>query len=555
MHFANFVKLLILVWAILPALTSAESVIGLNIGTVYSSVSSVVEDTTVRKIETIPSYVGISNEGLIVGHAAKEKAISDPKNVAFGLKRLLGLNWEQVKKHAEDYPFDLDEDNGRVVVRFERGNKTFTLVELVSAIIRDLKNTSSHFLDEDIQKAVIAVPAFFTQAQRHAMIEAANLAGLDVLRLISEASAATLAYRINGTDDSLIMVVDLGGGTLDISLVYIKDKTLSTIINGGHNHLGGLDFDNNVMRYYKKKYKEKGVIQHKLRSQVILAKEKLSKADKYELQIECENETIPEILTRTDFDRMNIDLYEKIEQSITETFHHAGFERTIIDEVLLTGGALHTAMIKKLLSSYFGITTQLRVLDGSATTSNGAALLGAALSGNPNLMDYKIQASIAHDIGVETNQKNMHVYHSAGLPLPQNNISVWLNNNEILTVDGQKVINIYEGRNKKKADDNLLVNKIILKEPNCTDTRTKLTIFVDESNIIESSAETFCIKRMTKENIRQLAEEKRAVHRANLERKGTNTPGKTENKFTISFPAQKNYFINTIQVDNEAKTT
>ena len=193
----------------------------------------------------VPSIVGLTDNGLIVGEPAKAHLIRDPSRTIYSVKRFMGKGLDDVKDELKYFPYQLHEKNG--VIRIEIGDKTYSPPQVSAMILKELKRRAEEYLKEDISKAVITVPAYFNDSQRQATKDAGLIAGLEVLRIINEPTAASLAYGLQKKTQGLIAIYDLGGGTFDISILKLKDGIFEVLATNGDTHLGGDDFDQRLV--------------------------------------------------------------------------------------------------------------------------------------------------------------------------------------------------------------------------------------------------------------------------------------------------------------------
>jgi len=237
-----------------------EVIVGIDLGTTNSLVAYIDADGKAQTIKDkngknalVPSVIWFSGEQTIVGDLAKEKLTIEPQNTIFSVKRLMGKSYKDVRAYQGFFSYkiiDNETDDGLVKVRI--GDRFYTAIELSSKILSELKNRAEDALGQEIQKAVITVPAYFNDAQRQATRDAGKLAGLDVLRIVNEPTAASLAYGIGLDKDVVktIAVYDLGGGTFDISILKIDNGIFEVLSTHGDTFLGGDDFDRLIMEYW-----------------------------------------------------------------------------------------------------------------------------------------------------------------------------------------------------------------------------------------------------------------------------------------------------------------
>ncbi|MCO5579373.1 hypothetical protein L7F22_033228 [Adiantum nelumboides] len=242
------------------------SVIGIDLGTTYSCVGiqrqgrvEIITNDQGNRIT--PSYVAFVEDERLIGDAAKNQAAQNPENTVFDAKRLIGRSWSDadVKKDARHFPFKIVEKAGKPAIQVDvRGTKrVFTPEEISAMVLQKMKETAEAYLGHKVTHAVVTVPAYFNDAQRQATKDAGVIAGLTVLRIVNEPTAAAIAYGLDKKGDSQIIVYDLGGGTFDVSLLSIDDGVFEVLATAGDTHLGGEDFDNRVSEYILKQFKKK----------------------------------------------------------------------------------------------------------------------------------------------------------------------------------------------------------------------------------------------------------------------------------------------------------
>ncbi|KAK9975438.1 hypothetical protein ABG768_023479 [Culter alburnus] len=307
---------------------SVGTVVGIDLGTTYSCVGVYKND----RVEIIandqgnritPSYVAFTAEGeRLIGDAAKNQLTSNPENTVFNVKRLIGRTWDDstVQQDIKYFPFKVIEKKNKPHIQLDIGAgqlKTFAPEEISAMILTKMKETAEAYLGQKVTHAVVTVPAYFNDAQRQATKDAGTIAGLNVMRIINEPTAAAIAYGLDKKDgEKNILVLDLGGGTFDVSLLTIDNSVFEVVATNGNTHLGGVDFDQRVMEHFIKLYKKKtgkdvrkdNRAVQKLRREVERVKSVLS--TQYQVQIEIESffegEDFSETLTRAKFEELNM---------------------------------------------------------------------------------------------------------------------------------------------------------------------------------------------------------------------------------------------------------
>jgi molecular chaperone HscA len=262
------------------SLQQQEMIVGIDLGTTNSLVAIIHPDTKKPVVlkehngaAIVPSIIHFGNGGVVtVGDEAKKFLISEPHHTIFSVKRLMGKSYNDVKGQASFFTYKVIDDNTESLVKIQAGGKFYSPVELSSFILKELKNRAEHILKTPVTKTVITVPAYFNDAQRQATRDAGKLAGLDVLRIVNEPTAASLAYGLGMSKDETktVAVYDLGGGTFDISILRISDGIFEVLSTNGDTYLGGDDFDRVIARYWTNKI---GITDKELSNNKSLAQE------------------------------------------------------------------------------------------------------------------------------------------------------------------------------------------------------------------------------------------------------------------------------------------
>jgi heat shock protein 5 len=400
------------------------TVIGIDLGTTYSCVG-VYKDGRVEIIANdqgnriTPSYVAFTDEGeRLIGDAAKNQLTSNPKNTVFDAKRLIGRTWgeKSVQSDKKFFPFALVEQKGKphVSVTVNGKKETFAPEEISAMVLTKMKDTAETYLGKKVTHAVVTVPAYFNDAQRASTKDAGTIAGLNVMRIINEPTAAAIAYGLDKKEgEKNILVFDLGGGTFDVSMLTIDGGVFEVVSTNGDTHLGGEDFDQRVMEYFMKLYKKKTGKDvrkndrsvQKLRREVEKAKRALSSAHQAKVEIESffEGEDFSETLTRAKFEELNMDLFRSTMVPVKKVIEDGDMEKDEIDEIVLVGGSTRIPKVQQLVKEYFGGKEPSRGINPDEAVAYGAAVQGGILSG----ADEKLQDVVLLDVcplsmGIET---------------------------------------------------------------------------------------------------------------------------------------------------------
>jgi heat shock protein 5 len=345
-----------------------------------------------------PSYVAFSEEGeRLVGDAAKNQLTSNPKNTIFDAKRLIGREWSDpsVQNDAKYFPFEIINKKGKPHVRINTGSgeKVFTPEEVSATVLGKMKSIAEDYLGTNVTHAVVTVPAYFNDAQRAATKDAATIAGLNVLRIINEPTAAAIAYGLNdkSSGEKNILVFDLGGGTFDVSLLTIADGVFEVVATNGDTHLGGEDFDQRVIEYFVKVFKKKtgkdlrtdARAVQKLRREVEKAKRALSTAHSTKVEVEAlfEGEDFSETLSRAKFEELNMDLFRSTLKPVKKVLEDGDMQKKDVDEIILVGGSTRIPKIQQLVKEFFNGKEPSRGVNPDEAVAYGAAVQACILSG------------------------------------------------------------------------------------------------------------------------------------------------------------------------------
>jgi len=350
------------------------TVIGIDLGTTYSCVG-VFKNGRVEIIANdqgnriTPSYVAFTAEGeRLIGDAAKNQLTSNPENTVFDAKRLIGREWSEpsVEHDRKYFPFKLIDKSGKPHIKVDTkgGEKVFAPEEISAMVLGKMKETAEAYLGKKVTHAVVTVPAYFNDAQRQATKDAGTIAGLNVMRIINEPTAAAIAYGLDKKEgEKNILVFDLGGGTFDVSLLTIDNGVFEVVATSGDTHLGGEDFDQRVMEHLMKVYKKKTgkdvktdvrAVQ-KLRREVEKAKRVLSSAHQAKIEIESffDGEDFSETLTRAKFEELNMDLFRSTLKPVQKVLEDADLKKSDVHEIVLTAGSTRIPKVQQLVKEFF----------------------------------------------------------------------------------------------------------------------------------------------------------------------------------------------------------
>ncbi|XP_030852972.1 endoplasmic reticulum chaperone BiP [Strongylocentrotus purpuratus] len=399
------------------------TVIGIDLGTTYSCVG-VFKNGRVEIIANdqgnriTPSYVAFTSDGeRLIGDAAKNQLTSNPENTVFDAKRLIGRTWDDpaVKHDLKYFPFKVENKNSKPHVRVNVGadSKIFAAEEISAMVLVKMKETAEAYLGKKVTHAVVTVPAYFNDAQRQATKDAGVIAGLNVMRIINEPTAAAIAYGMDKKEgEKNILVFDLGGGTFDVSLLTIDNGVFEVISTNGDTHLGGEDFDQRVMEHFIKLYKKKkgkdvrkdNRAVQKLRREVEKAKRALSSQHQTRIEIESffDGEDFSETLTRARFEELNMDLFRSTMKPVQRVMDDAGIKKEELDEIVLVGGSTRIPKIQQLVKDFFNKKEPSRGINPDEAVAYGAAVQGGVLSGEAETSDLVLLDVNPLTMGIET---------------------------------------------------------------------------------------------------------------------------------------------------------
>jgi len=399
------------------------TVIGIDLGTTYSCVG-VFKNGRVEIIANdqgnriTPSYVAFTADGeRLIGDAAKNQLTTNPENTVFDAKRLIGREWgdKAVQSDIKYFPFAVVEkqEKPHVKVATSQGEKTFAAEEISAMVLTKMKETAEAYLGKAVTHAVVTVPAYFNDAQRQATKDAGVIAGLNVMRIINEPTAAAIAYGMDKKDgEKNVLVFDLGGGTFDVSLLTIDNGVFEVVATNGDTHLGGEDFDQRVMEHFIKLYKKKKgkdlrkdtrAVQ-KLRREVEKAKRALSAAHQVRVEVESliDGEDFSETLTRAKFEELNMDLFRGTLKPVQKVLEDADLAKKDVDEIVLVGGSTRIPKIQSLVKEFFNGKEPSRGINPDEAVAYGAAVQAGVLSGEQDTGDLVLLDVNPLTMGIET---------------------------------------------------------------------------------------------------------------------------------------------------------
>ncbi|KDR75640.1 hypothetical protein GALMADRAFT_248229 [Galerina marginata CBS 339.88] len=484
-------------------------VIGIDLGTTNSCVA-VMEGKTARVIEnaegqrTTPSVVAFTKHGeRLVGLPAKRQAVVNSTNTVFAFKRLIGRQFKdkEVQEDAQHWPFKVTPtSDGRPAVEVDNGGKrqTFSAEELSSMVLAKMRETAEQFLNKKVNHAVVTVPAYFNDAQRQATKDAGQIAGLDVLRVINEPTAAALAYGLDRADNSVIAVYDLGGGTFDISILEMQKGVFEVKSTNGDTHLGGEDFDIVLVEHLLNEFKKESGVDLKGDRMAIQRVREAAEKAKIELSSTSQTEiNLPFVtadasgpkhinskLMRSQFEALVNPLIQRTVDPCKKALSDAGIKANEINEVILVGGMTRMPRVAETVKGIFGRDPSKGVNPDEAVAI-GAAIQGGVLAGN--VTDILLLDVTPLSLGIETLGGIMTKLISRNTTIPTKKSQVFST-----AADGQTAIEvkIYQGERELVRDNKLLGNFNLVGIPPAPKgvPQIEITFDIDADGIVNVSA-------------------------------------------------------------------
>ncbi|XP_068487389.1 heat shock cognate 70 kDa protein-like [Phaseolus vulgaris] len=455
--------------------------IGIDLGTTYSCVAVWLEEQCRVEIihndqgcRTTPSFVAFTDNQRLIGDAAKNQAATNPTNTVFDVKRLIGRRYSDpiIRDDLKLWPFKViadSDDKPMIAVSYKGQKKHISAEEISSMILTKMRETAEAYLESGVKNAVVTVPAYFNDSQRQATKDAGTIAGLNVMRIINEPTAAALAYGLHKRAKCLlgernIFIFDLGGGTFDVSLLTIKGDVFEVKATAGDTHLGGEDMDNRMVKYFVEEFKRKNKVDingnrralRRLRTVCERAKRTLSYAVDTNIEIDALSGSLDfcSSITRARFEEFNLDLFKRCMETVDRCLVDSKMDKSDVDDVVLVGGSSRIPKVQQLLQDYFMGKELCMSINPDEAVAYGAAIQAALLTkGNkfvPNLVLLDV-TPLSLGISVKGDLMSVVIPRNTIIPVEKRKVYE-------TTVDFQScvLIDVYEGERTKASDNNLL---------------------------------------------------------------------------------------------------
>ncbi len=513
--------------------------IGIDLGTT-NSCCAYVENAKPRVLtfrdgsRTIPSVFAIDKTGSrLVGADAKAQAAENPMNTIAASKRLIGRSFgsQAMDRFQQVFTYELMEgESSEVLIKVS--DQVFTLEQISAAILRRIKEGAEEVLEDEVDQAVITVPAYFNDRQRQAVRSAGKLAGLKVLRVLNEPTSAALAYGLGKTLHQRVAIYDLGGGTFDISIIDIKDKIFEVIATGGDTFLGGVDFDDRLMQFVMQCFVDQTGVDVSYDRRAVTRLRDACESAKIRLSTDVRTRIhLPEIavddeenvldldmdVSRDQLEELTHDLIDRSIATCERILQEAGSTRESLDEILLVGGQSRMPLVRSKVEGFLGRPPSQNVHADEAVAI-GAAIMAHSLSSKAGPQDMTLLDVLPMAIGINKTDGTMHVLFAKNQPLPD-----YKTRTLTTSKDDQRsiMLRIYQGESKYIAENDMLGTFVFsgLREALRGEVKIEVTFHIDSEGILNLTARDIATGTLVESRLKLGKESEQAPRPSNLPKK------------------------------------